>query len=90
QLLNSDDSQKHIDAKHALKVIERNARAQSEMISEILFVSRIITGKLKLITQPLDIVPVARTAIDTVRPSLDAKHIKLNAFFDENAPPVSG
>ncbi len=90
QLLNSDDSQKHIDAKHALKVIERNARAQSEMISEILFVSRIITGKLKLTTQPLNIVPVARTAIDTLRPSLEAKHIKLHAFFDENAPPVSG
>jgi signal transduction histidine kinase/ActR/RegA family two-component response regulator len=90
QLLNSDDSQNRIDAKHALAVIERNARAQSEMISDILFVSRIITGKLKLNTQPLDIIPVAQAAIEILRPSLAAKDINLHTFFDENAPLISG
>ena len=90
QLLNSDDSQNHIDAKHALKVIERNARAQAEMIADILFVSRIITGKLKLNSSPLDIVPVAQTAIETLRPSLEAKQINLQTFFDADTPPISG
>jgi signal transduction histidine kinase len=41
---------------HALEVIERNAKTQAEMISDILFVSRVITGKLELKREPLDLV----------------------------------
>ncbi|HLM59587.1 MAG TPA: histidine kinase dimerization/phospho-acceptor domain-containing protein, partial [Pyrinomonadaceae bacterium] len=72
QMLNHEESRKRVDEKHALTVIERNARAQSEMISDILFVSRIITGKLKLNLKPTDIVPVVQAAIDILRPALNA------------------
>lgn len=90
QLLNHEPSQKKIDPKHALNVIERNARAQSEMISEILFVSRIITGKLKLNFAPLNVNFVVRTALDILRPAFDAKTIDLNVSFDSEAVQIEG
>ena len=90
QLLNVKDPQKRIDPQHALAVIERNARAQSEMIGEILFVSRIITGKLELNFAPLDIAAVAQSAIETLRPALKAKEINLRTAFDSALPPIKG
>jgi signal transduction histidine kinase len=90
QMLNHEETRKRVDEKHALSVIERNARAQSEMISDILFVSRIITGKLKLNSKPTDIVPVVQTAIDILRPALNAKEIQLNVSFDSGLPLING
>ncbi len=90
QLLNVEDPQNRIDPKHALSVIERNARAQSEMISEILFVSRIITGKLKLNAEPTDIVSVLKTAIDTLQPLINSKQINLQTNFDADLPLIEG
>lgn len=90
QLLNVEDSEKKIDLKHALAVIERNARTQSEMISDILFVSRIITGKLKLNCKLIDIASAARTTIETLRPAIDAKKLKLKTNFEQNLPIVEG
>lgn len=62
---------------HALEVIERNAKAQAEMVADILFVSRVITGKLKLNSQPIAFAPVIQSAIDTILPSIEAKNIEL-------------
>lgn len=90
QLLNAEDAQRRIDPKHALAVIERNARAQAEMISDILFVSRIITGKLKLNAAPLDIVAVAQSALEILRPSIEAKQIRLRADFDFEELSING
>lgn len=90
QMLNGEESRKQIDEKHAFNVIERNARAQVEMISDILFVSRIITGKLKLKLEPTDVFPVAQAAIDTVQPSLDSKEITLNTTFDAPLKRIKG
>ncbi len=90
QLLNVEDSQNRIDPKHALAVIERNAQAQAEMIADILFVSRIITGKLKLNSKPLDVVSAAQTAIDTLRPQVVAKNINLQTAFDADLPLIEG
>lgn len=59
------------DISRALDVIERNAEAQSEIISDILFVSRIVTGKLELRLAPVDLVRIVRAAIDTMRPSIE-------------------
>lgn len=72
-------------SKHAFEVIERNARNQSQIIADILDVSRIITGKLNIDAHPIELVPVIQTAIDTVRPALHAKNIRLSnklAFDD--------
>lgn len=90
QLINGEDSSRHVNVKHALSVIERNARAQAEMISDILFVSRIITGKLKLNLQTINVNSVVQNALDILRPALDAKEIRLNATFDADAPPITG
>lgn len=92
QILNAGDSQKSFDARHAhaLAVIERNARAQAEMIADILFVSRIITGKFKLNSAPLDLISVAQTAIDVLRPSLEAKEINLQTKFDIGTSLING
>ena len=90
QLLNINDAQNRIDPKHALAVIERNARAQAEMIADILFVSRIITGKLKLNFKPLDVVSAAQTAIDTLRPQIEAKNIVLQTASAADLPLIEG
>lgn len=90
QLLNVEDSAKKIDVKHALSVIERNARTQSEMIADILFVSRIITGKLKLNCKLIDIAAVVRTTIEILRPAIDAKKLNLRTDFETNLPVIEG
>jgi len=64
-------------SRKALETIERNAKAQAVLIEDILDVSRIITGKLRLETQPIDLGTIARAAADAVRPSADAKAIQL-------------
>ena len=79
-----------INQDHALDVIERNARAQSEMISDILFVSRVITGKLRLKLEPVDSIPVVEAAVDVVRPSAEAKEIRLNASFGAEISRING
>ncbi|HSK09990.1 MAG TPA: MASE3 domain-containing protein [Vicinamibacterales bacterium] len=59
----------------ALEVIARNARAQTALISDVLDVSRIISGKLRLQPQPTDLVDAVRAALDTVRPAAEAREI---------------
>jgi signal transduction histidine kinase len=63
----------------ALETIDRNAKAQNQLINDILDVSRIITGKLHLAAQPLDPGPVVEAALDTVRPAAEAKEIQLES-----------
>lgn len=75
--------------RRAFEVIERNAHNQNQIISDILDVSRIITGKLNLDLQPLDLEPVINAAIDTVRPAIDGKRINLETFFDKKFAIVS-
>lgn len=54
---------------HALKVIERNARAQARVVDDLLDMSTIIRGRMRLERAPVDLAQVVRTAVDTVRPS---------------------
>ncbi|HVG21246.1 MAG TPA: PAS domain S-box protein, partial [Blastocatellia bacterium] len=74
----------------ALETIERNSRSQARLIEDILDVSRIITGKLRLEVHPIDLTPVIEAAIDAVRPAADAKEIRLQTILDPRAGPVSG
>jgi signal transduction histidine kinase/ActR/RegA family two-component response regulator len=62
---------------HALDIIERNASLQTRLIDDLLDVSRIIAGKLRLDITPTDIVPVVETVIESVNPALLAKDIQL-------------
>lgn len=63
--------------KKPFEVIHRNAQAQAKIIDDILDVSRIISGKLRLDLRPADLVAVARDAVEVVRPSADARKITL-------------
>jgi signal transduction histidine kinase/CheY-like chemotaxis protein len=74
----------------AVESIERSARSQAQLIEDLLDVSRIISGKLRLEVRQLDLLPVIEAAIDTVRPGAEAKQIHLQSTFDPNAGPVSG
>src|SRR5262249_30220267 len=74
----------------AVETIDRNARAQSQLISDILDISRIVSGKLRLNVRPVDLTPVVEAALDTVRPSADANAIRVQAVLDPAAGPVSG
>jgi PAS domain S-box-containing protein len=75
---------------HALETIERNARAQAQLVEDLLDVSRIITGNLRLDVRPLDLVPVIEAALDSVRPAAEAKNIDLQINFAPLTGPVSG
>jgi len=63
----------------ALETIERNAHLQEQLIADILDVSRIVTGKLRLELRPTALGPLVENTIDTLRPSADAKSITLTA-----------
>ena len=74
----------------AIQIIDRNAKAQSMIINELLDVARIISGKLRLDPKPVELAEVINAAIDVVRPAADAKAIEVVALLDEAAGPVSG
>lgn len=74
----------------ALLTIERNARSQAQLVEDLLDISRIIRGQLRLNVYPVDLVTVIEAAIDTVRPAADAKQIQLQTVLDPMAGAVSG
>jgi signal transduction histidine kinase len=67
---------------HAVEVIERNAAAQRQIIEDLLDVSRIVTGKLRISTQPVDLLLVIHAAIDAVRPAAEAKEISISTHIE--------
>ena len=64
-------------ARHAVEVIERNAASQRQIIEDLLDVSRIVTGKLRISTQPVDLLLIIHAAIDAVQPAAEAKEIEI-------------
>lgn len=74
----------------ALETIERNARSQSQLIDDLLDVSRIITGKLQIEPRTVDMCAVVEGAIEAVQPSFDAKKIKLETAVEAEACFVLG
>jgi PAS domain S-box-containing protein len=75
-------------ATHAVEVIERNAAAQRQIIEDLLDVSRIITGKLRINTQPVDLLLTIHAAIDAVRPAAEAKEIRIATHIEAPDPIV--
>ncbi|MDQ2938506.1 MAG: response regulator, partial [Acidobacteriota bacterium] len=74
----------------AVETIERNARSQSQLIDDLLDVSRIITGKLQIEPRRVDLGSVIESAIDAVRPSFEAKNIQFETVVDSTECVVSG
>jgi signal transduction histidine kinase len=77
-------------AARALETIERNARAQAQLIGDLLDVSRIITGKLRLDLRPVELHRVIDAALESVRPAADAKGIQLAVSLGSLASPLLG
>jgi PAS domain S-box-containing protein len=80
-----DSSDASLQAK-GLDAIHRNAMAQARLIDDVLDVSRIITGKLRLELKPINLGSIAADALDVVRPSADAKNIRISVQVDPELP----
>jgi signal transduction histidine kinase/CheY-like chemotaxis protein len=78
------------ELRNAIDIIERNARAQTQLIEDLLDISAITSGKLRLEVQPLEPAAVIEGALETVRPSAAAKGIRLEKVLDPSAGPISG
>ena len=60
-----------------LQVIERNVRVQSQLIDDLLDMSRILSGKVRLLLEPIELAPIVEAAVETLRPSAELKGIEL-------------
>jgi len=78
------------DLQQGLSTIERNARVQTRLIEDLLDMSRIISGKLRLDIQRLMPVTIIEAAIDSATPAANAKGIRLEKILDPQAAPVAG
>jgi PAS domain S-box-containing protein len=74
----------------AVETIYRNAKSQSQLVADLLDVSRIISGKLRLDVRAVDLIYIVNAAIDSIRPAADAKSIRLQTMLDPAAGPISG
>jgi PAS domain S-box-containing protein len=79
-----------ITTANALETIERNAKAQGQIIEDLMDVSRIIMGKLRLDVQTIELAPIISAAVDAILPAAEAKNIRLHALLDPQAGPASG
>ena len=70
------------DQRDGLEVIERNARVQSELISDLLDMSRIIAGKMRLNVQQVTLEYVVSAALDTIKPAAEAKGVRVQKVMD--------
>jgi PAS domain S-box-containing protein len=78
------------ELREGLDIIERNARVQAQIIEDLLDMSRIISGKVRLELQQMDLPAVLNESIETVRATADAKGIRLNAVGDTSAGSICG
>lgn len=74
----------------ALDAIVRNAHVQLQLIDDLLDVSRIISGKMRLDIRPVDLHRVLESALDAVRPAANAKGLRLQSLLDPSAGPLNG
>lgn len=78
------------NTERAVETIYRNAKSQSQLVADLLDVSRIISGKLRLEVRTVDLISIVTAAVDSIRPAADAKNIRLQTMLDPAAGPISG
>ncbi|HLH32142.1 MAG TPA: PAS domain S-box protein, partial [Terriglobia bacterium] len=76
--------------KKAVEVIERNVKTQAQLIEDLLDISRIISGKLRIQVKPVDTLALINAALDVVRPAAEAKSIRIQSSVEPEAGVVSG
>ncbi len=74
----------------AIETIQRNAQTQNQLIGDLLDVSRIVSGQLRLNIRQFELISVINAAIEVVRPSADAKSIRIQTVLDPAAGPIAG
>jgi PAS domain S-box-containing protein len=89
RLLRSDQLDEQ-GLRHAVEVIERNAWSQKQIIEDMLDVSRIITGKLRIGLAPIELSTVLQAAIEVIQPAAGAKQIKIQTSVDSLGLRVNG
>jgi signal transduction histidine kinase/CheY-like chemotaxis protein len=77
-------------AQRGLETLERNANALTQIVEDVLDVSRIVAGKIRLDIQPVELPLVVHNAVATIQPAADAKGIELLTIVDPRVGPVSG
>jgi PAS domain S-box-containing protein len=77
-------------AARAIETIERSGQAQAKLIEDLLDASRIVTGRMRLDLRLLELLPVIRSALDTIRPTADVKGVRVEAYLDPAAGPIAG
>ena len=76
--------------RRAIEVIERNAKLQTQLIGDLLDVSRIVSGSVRLELRPLAIGPAIEAAVANARPAAQARQVRLDLVLDPSAGTVSG
>jgi PAS domain S-box-containing protein len=90
QILRTPGSQKKVDIDHGLEVIERNARAQVQLVGDLLDLSRILAGQIRLDVQRIALSDVISSAVESALPSAHAKGVRLEKILDPRGSIVSG
>ncbi|MBW4610152.1 MAG: PAS domain S-box protein [Hassallia sp. WJT32-NPBG1] len=90
QMLRSSRKLTETQTAKALETIERNARAQTQLIEDLLDISRMIRGKLRLNVRSCDLVPIIESALDSVRLAADAKQIQIETSINRNIELILG
>jgi PAS domain S-box-containing protein len=80
----------HAATERALETIERNAKAQTQLTDDLLEVSRIITGKIRLEFNPVELAAIAESVVESMRPAASAKGIRLHLLLDSEVGLISG
>jgi signal transduction histidine kinase/CheY-like chemotaxis protein len=83
----------HLDGEahdRALEIIHRNAQSQNQLISDLLDVSRIISGKLRLDLRTVELPTIIEAAVEATRPAAEAKGIRLTTALDPRSGPING
>ena len=75
---------------NAIEAVGRCVASLTQIIEDMLDVSSIVSGKLRLKIRPVDLEEVVRSAVETVRPAIDAKEIRLEMAMEPGLPPVAG
>src|SRR5262249_40054352 len=79
-----------MDRQPGLEAIERNARAQAQIINDLLDMNRIVAGKFHLDVQPVHLHEVINAAVEAVRPSAAAKRLRIRTLLDSSIDTTRG
>ncbi|QRK05859.1 PAS domain-containing protein [Archangium violaceum] len=75
---------------HALETVERSARVQAQLVDDLLELSRLVAGKMRLEMQPVSLAPVVEAAMAAVRPAAEARDIRIEPRLEPGVGPVQG